>query len=288
MSKVVEIWKSTGGNTAPPDLRPLIKFAQDLEVRFGKGGDDDETELEKYMTFMAKERRMALQTEHDDPLVVVTANIEEALNPTVMNTAGVEIQQEIHGPWILVTEDLYLAEGEPVTHHRPNAGDFDPHKKALSNTLEQRQADKQYISSRSGDPPSRIAFPFPDDDADMVGLEPWLSWSNGDSNRFEVLRLGPRPRGRDTTTAPANMNWQEVKSYVNKALKTAGVKIRRTVAPGSLENKARHWHALLHGASCDCDNKVWMADMENELKQARMARAVGNMQVATFNFLELM
>jgi hypothetical protein len=122
----------------------------------------------------------------------------------------------------------------------------------------------------------------------MVGLKPWLSWSNGDSNRFEVLRLGPHPWRPDTTTAPANMNWQEVKSYVNKALKTAGVKIRRTVAPGSLENKAGHWHALLHGASCDCDDKVWMADMENELKQARMAKAVGNMQVATFNFLELM
>ena len=110
-----------------------------------------------------------------------------------------------------------------------------------------------------------MAFPFPNNDATMVGLERWPT---------------------DTTTAPANMNWQEVKSCVNKALKTAGGKIRKAVAPGFLENKARHWHALLHGASCECDEKVWMVDMEKELKQARMARVVGNMQVAAFDFLE--
>ena len=135
MSKVIELWKSTGGNTAPPDLRPLIRFAQNLEDRFGKGGADDETESEQYVEFMVKERRLALQTEEDGPLVVMTANIEEALNPTVTNTAGFEIRESIHGPWILVTEDGNLAEGEPVTHHRPNASNYEPNKEHLSNTV---------------------------------------------------------------------------------------------------------------------------------------------------------
>lgn len=242
INKVVYLWESTDGETTPPDLRPLIKFAQNLEDRFGKGGDDDETTLEKYMTFITKERGMALRTEKDDALVVKAANIEEALNPTVINMAGVEVQQEIHGPWILVTVDGYLAEGERVTHHRPNTGDLNAHKEGLSYTAGQPTADKPCLGSRSDDPSPRITFSFS----------------------------------------------QDIKAYLNKALKTAVIELHSTIAPGALEKKAKHWHALLHGARCECDDEVWMVDMENELKQARMSRAVGDMQVAAFDFLEVM
>ncbi|KAK3298804.1 uncharacterized protein B0H64DRAFT_472030 [Chaetomium fimeti] len=298
ISKVVFLWKSTGDKETPPDLRPLIRWAQSLEEKYGKGGEEDETGSGRYMDFIAESRNIALKVERENALVVVTANIENALNPTVMDMS-IRMKQQIHGPWMLVTVDGYWAEGGPVTHHRPNGSVHNPDGKEDLSVTKRRSVLNMAldVSSASDDPSPQPAFSFPGGDANRsttaVDTEsppstpevaPEATWQPGehDPEMFEKIGLGHLLRS--DTAAPADINWQEVRSYVGKALKIAGGKIRSTLTP--LENKAKHWHALLHGSKCECADAVWMADMENELKQARMARVVGEMHLAAFDFSE--
>ncbi|EAQ89406.1 predicted protein [Chaetomium globosum CBS 148.51] len=183
ISKIVVLWRNADDQIEPPNLKPLIEFAQHLEDRFGKGGVEDETKSEKYIRFIsARARDGKQQTQKEDALVVMAENIKKALNPTTVDKAGVEVQQEIHGPWILVTVDGYWAEGSPVAHHRPNAGDFDPLKKDLSCTEPEPWGEKVYIWSRSAYSSPQMTFLIPADDAREVDGDPLLRWNDGESD----------------------------------------------------------------------------------------------------------
>ncbi|KAK4034044.1 hypothetical protein C8A01DRAFT_39473 [Parachaetomium inaequale] len=133
MKGVVTDWETAANTLEPPDLKPLIQWAKDVEEMFGEGGGVDETQSEAYTGFVTEERKVALQFQHEKPLIV-SGSKQEALRPMVMDGPGKALLP-IHGPWQLVTVDGLPAEGEGVTHHRPNDGRFHPGEPNLAGIL---------------------------------------------------------------------------------------------------------------------------------------------------------
>jgi hypothetical protein len=89
----------------PPNLKPLIVWAQELEDMFGQGGVADETEPDAYVRYITAERTAALKEEQEHGRVV-WATKEEALRPCRQEELRVEPELvSIHGPWQLVKAD---------------------------------------------------------------------------------------------------------------------------------------------------------------------------------------
>jgi hypothetical protein len=108
----------------PPNLKPLIRLAQNLEDMFGEGGEVGETDSAPYVNFVTGERIGALMAEGQKGLVVF-ASKADALRPGY--TQGMaHVPRVIHGPWQLVrAPDWVPVEGD-VTHHRPNRNRAEP------------------------------------------------------------------------------------------------------------------------------------------------------------------
>lgn len=132
MSDVV-IQGRSGGDFGPaPNLKPLIRLAQEVEDIFREGGEAAETDSALYVEFVTGERVGALMTEHERALVVF-ASQRDALQPGY--TPGLaHVPRVIHGPWQLVrAPDWAPVEGD-MTHHRPNKKRAEPGED-LSNSM---------------------------------------------------------------------------------------------------------------------------------------------------------
>ncbi|KAL2024226.1 hypothetical protein VTK56DRAFT_9382 [Thermocarpiscus australiensis] len=120
---VVNAWRDRAVKTTnPPDLRRLIEEARRVEDICNEGGMWDETRSDDYISFVSRERREAYMVEHERSFVV-RATKSEALCPhDPESTLPVPVALAIHGPWYLVRLSWVPAEGDDVTHHRPNGG----------------------------------------------------------------------------------------------------------------------------------------------------------------------
>ncbi|KAH6854669.1 hypothetical protein B0I37DRAFT_422372 [Chaetomium sp. MPI-CAGE-AT-0009] len=206
IAMAARLWESAGNKAPPPDLRPLIRQAKNLEDKYGKGGEADETRSSEYMKFITESCRMAFVTEDEQALVVVAANIEDAQHPTVMGmSAG--MHEQIHGPWRLVTVDGYWDKGGPVTHHRPNERIvYNPDKEVDPSITKRRSLMSMgSLPSGSDDPSPQPGFSFPGGNADgsatavdtqspprTLEAIPEAAWQPGehDPQMFEKLSLG--------------------------------------------------------------------------------------------------
>jgi tmRNA-binding protein len=123
IDSVIVRFKDAAPRQPPPDLRPFIDWALDIEESFREGAEADETLSDAYIKWITDERDAALSVERERALVVHTTK-EEALRSRCRKAlaSGFEsVPVAIHGPWHLVKVEWVLAEEEDTTHHRPNA-----------------------------------------------------------------------------------------------------------------------------------------------------------------------
>ncbi len=343
MSAVVTRWKEASDTDAPPDLSELICRAEQVEIEFGKAGVTDETGTEDYVKFVTVERNKALKVELEGAMVVRTRRKEKALRPMDTSTArSVSVPLAIHGPWQLfksVGGNKWVpAEGQGVTHHRPNrvqVGDEE-----LSNTkkapglfapvfMELEGSDKgddsdgshtSHSQCSSGRktirPPSfstnlspQSLQPSPSnslvagDDAQVQEARPgnisetsptflWAEGNDGDSDTACLL-------SHSTASDSPPFDWQL--TYTDGARLAAaqnpvplagqqqpsarkGKEKVTGVIPEQIEETLKLWHALVHDASCECNEEVWMGAVEDILRGARMRRVMKGPKLASLPF----
>ncbi|KAK3311098.1 uncharacterized protein B0T15DRAFT_548334 [Chaetomium strumarium] len=179
----------------PPDLRPFIDWARDIEASFCEGGDVDETLSDAYIKWITEERDTALSVERERALVV-HATKEEALRSRCGKALadGFEsVPVAIHGPWHLVRIECVLAEEDDGrTHHRPNG-----HRLVEDMSTTERapgQVEPRFLETDSSagsidDASANLAStttthsasrPDSPDDAQEEAASPAFSWTEGD------------------------------------------------------------------------------------------------------------
>ncbi|KAK4153533.1 hypothetical protein C8A00DRAFT_15254 [Chaetomidium leptoderma] len=294
ISKTIHAWKGGCDLDTPPDLIPLINWAQDLEELFGEGGIADETKSPAYAKFLAEERTKALRVERERALMVETRHIHKALRPKfVLGSAS--IPMTIHGPWQLVRAgDLTPVEADGVTHHRPNRSemasdeDISNTKKRLgrfsplfieSDSCEEANA---FTSSHRSilvvvnpdpqpqDPPPPSPAPpnarlAPPDDAQEPS--PTFSFTPGDDAAFQHTQPeeSQEPSPTFSFTPGDDAGFHSAGSHNLGGLWLS------------------HWHALVHGEDCGCSEEVWASDVEAMLRSRRTGAVVTESTVSSMH-----
>ena len=125
-------------------------------------------------------------------------------------------------------------------------------------------------------------------------ISPTFSWAEGDDGEFEAACSLSSSMATDLPP----FNWQltfrdgarlaaaqESVLQVSKKQPSTrkGGKKTTSVVPEQIEDTLRLWHALVHGASCECRQEVWMDAVEATLRGVRMRRVLKGPKLASLS-----